>query len=337
MPERRRPTALFAMSPEHLPRLFPPDVRARLDASADADPTAVADNFDTPRSREALSAASVLITGWGCPPLDASVLETAPRLRAVLHTGGSVKGLVSPACWERGLAISSAADANAVPVAEYTLAMILLAGKDTFALRERYGAERHFTLGLIHGGIGNRGRRVGVIGASRIGRRVLELLRPFDVEAVLCDPYTDDATAARLGARRTGLEELLGTCDTVSVHAPETPETLRMLNAERLALMRDGTVLINTARGALVDTPALTRELLTGRLTAVLDVTEPEPLPADSPLFELPNVVLTPHIAGSHGNELHRLGLSVVQELERLSAGQPLAHRVHAPDLHRVA
>ncbi|MGP3976219.1 hydroxyacid dehydrogenase [Streptomyces sp. 8N114] len=325
------------MSPEHLPRLFPPDLHARLAACAEADLAAVADSFEAPGMRAALSAATVLVTGWGCPPVDAAVLAAAPRLRAVLHTGGSVKGLVTPACWERGLAVSTAADANAVPVAEYTLAMILLTGKDALGLRERYRAERHFTLGLIHSGIGNRGRRVGVIGASRIGRRVLALLRGFDVETLLFDPYTDDATAAQLGARRTGLEELLRTCDTVSVHAPETPQTRGLLDAERLALMPDGAVLINTARGSLVDTAALTRELVAGRLTGVLDVTEPEPLPPDSPLYELPNAVLTPHIAGSHGNELRRLGLGVVEELERLAAGLPLVHRVHAPDLDRVA
>ncbi|WP_206442032.1 hydroxyacid dehydrogenase [Streptomyces boncukensis] len=325
------------MSPEHLPGLFPPDLRARLTDCADTDPTAVTERFDSPRARSALATATVLITGWGCPPLEADVLESAPRLQAVLHTGGSVKGLVTPACWERGLTVSSAADANAVPVAEYTLAVILLAGKDAFALRERYRADRHFTPGLIHPRIGNRERRVGVIGASRIGRRVLALLRGFDMETLLFDPYTDEVAAARLGARRTGLDELLRTCDTVSVHAPETPETRGLLNAERLALMRDGAVLVNTARGSLVDTPALTRELASGRLTAVLDVTDPEPLPPDSPLYALPNAVLTPHIAGSHGNELHRLGLSAVEELERLAAGRPLAHRVHAPDLHRAA
>ena len=112
------------------------------------------------------------------------------------------------------------------------------------------------------------------------------------------------------------------------MHAPDIPETYRMLGRERLALIPDGGVLINTSRGALVDPDALTDELVGGRISAVLDVTEPEPLPADSPLYHLPNVFLTPHIAGSLGNELARLGGTVVEELERLATGLPPAHGV---------
>jgi phosphoglycerate dehydrogenase-like enzyme len=129
----------------------------------------------------------------------------------------------------------------------------------------------------------------------------------------------------------------LGRSDIVSLHAPDIPETHHMLDRARLALIRDGGVLINTARGALVDHEALTEELVSGRLRAVLDVTEPEPLPADSPLYRLPNVFLTPHIAGSLGNELQRLGTIVVEEVERLAAGLPPLHEVRHADLARVA
>jgi phosphoglycerate dehydrogenase-like enzyme len=110
-----------------------------------------------------------------------------------------------------------------------------------------------------------------------------------------------------------------------------------MLDRDRLALVRDGGVLINTARGALVDHDALADELVSGRLSAVLDVTDPEPLPAGSSLYQLPNVFLTPHIAGSLGNELERLGRIVVEELERLVAGAPPVHEVLRADLARVA
>src|SRR5262249_54884850 len=148
----------------------------------------------------------------------------------------------------------------------------------------------------------------GVIGASRIGRRVIELLRPFDLDVYLFDPYVDAALAESLGVHLVDLDVLLRTCDVVSVHAPQTPQTLDLIGADQLALMRDGATLINTARGGLVDPDALAKELLRGRLCAVLDVTDPEPLPSDSALYELPNVFVTPHIAGSHGNELARLG-----------------------------
>ncbi|MEV0148811.1 MULTISPECIES: hydroxyacid dehydrogenase [unclassified Nonomuraea] len=325
-----RPKALFAMSEEHLALLFPAPLLRRLDTLADIDVTLVAERFDDPRLP--LADTEILLTGWGCPPLDEALLAAAPRLRAVLHAAGSVKSLVTPACWERGLLVSSAAAANAVPVAEYTVGAILLAGKGVFALNERYRRERAFTLAKIEQGIGNNGRRVGIVGASRIGRKVLELLAPYDLDLCLYDPYTRVP-----GVPQASLEELLRRSDIVSLHAPATPETWHMLDRERLALMPDGAVLINTARGSLVDTDALVTELRSGRLSAMLDVTEPEPLPSDSPLFDLPNAFLTPHIAGSHGNELSRMGAAVVDELERLSAGLPLAHRVHHDDLDRVA
>ncbi|MGW0585812.1 hydroxyacid dehydrogenase, partial [Streptomyces sp. NPDC002920] len=219
----------------------------------------------------------------------------------------------------------------------YTLAAILLAGKDAFGLRERFRSERVHPGPTDYATVGNLGRRVGIVGASRVGRRVLELLRPFDLSVSLYDPYVDAAEAAVLGAAPLPLDELLRTSDIVSVHAPDTPETHHMLSRERLALLPDGGVLINTSRGALIDHTALTEELVSGRISAVLDVTDPEPLPADSPLHRLPNVFLTPHIAGSLGNELARLGGTVVAELERMAAGLPLAHPVHRTTLANSA
>ncbi|NUO46601.1 MAG: hydroxyacid dehydrogenase, partial [Streptomyces sp.] len=167
--------------------------------------------------------------------------------------------------------------------------------------------------------------------------RLLELLRPFDFTVLLHDPYVSAGDAAALGAQLVSLEDLLRHSDIVSLHAPDIPETYRMLDGQRLALIRDGGVLINTSRGALVDPDALADELVSGRLHAVLDVTEPEPLPAGSPLYRLPNVFLTPHIAGSLGNELERLGRIVVEELERLGAGVAVVHEVRRADLARVA
>ncbi|MFC9248676.1 hydroxyacid dehydrogenase [Streptomyces sp. NPDC057136] len=339
MPER--PLALFAMSAENLPSLFPPDVLRRVRAVVDIDPTLIAESFDDRPGndgvRAALAEAEILITGWGSPPVDAAVLAAAPRLRAVLHAAGSVKGLIGPGCWERGTVVSSAADANALPVAEYTLGMIMLVGKDLFAARDRYRAARSFTLAEVMPGIGNFGRRIGIVGASRIGRRLIELLRPFDFRIALADPYVDAAEASALGVTPMSLDALMSSSDIVTVHAPATPETRHLVGARELALMPDGAVLINTARGSLVDTDALVEELRAGRIAAVLDVTDPEPLPSASPLFDLPNAFLTPHLAGSHGNELARLGLCVAEELERLLHGLPLSHQIDRASLERAA
>ncbi|MFE5888145.1 hydroxyacid dehydrogenase [Streptomyces sp. NPDC002285] len=337
MPSPHPLRAVFAMDPVHLPLLFPPPLMARLRQAAELDPALVVRDFTDPAAAEVLARAEVLITGWGCPHLDTDVLTAAPELRAVLHAAGSVRSLVGDSLWKAGVTVSSAVTGNALPVAEYTLAMILLAGKDTFGHRERFRTTHAYPTHRETAATGNVGRRVGVIGASRVGRRLLELLRPFDFTVLLHDPYVSAAEAAELGAELLSLDDLLRRSDIVSLHAPDIPETYRMLDGERLGLIRDGGVLINTSRGALVDPGALTDELVSGRLYAVLDVTEPEPLPAGSPLYHLPNVFLTPHIAGSLGNELERLGRIVVEELERVVGGGGLVHEVREGDLGRVA
>lgn len=285
---------MFAMTAENVTRIFPPDALAALRGLVDIDPSLAAGDFTDPPVRARLADTEILITGWGCPVLDADALDAAPKLRAVLHAAGSVKGFATPAVWERGIVVSSAAAANALPVAEYTLAMILLAGKDVFAHRERLRTERTFPYGEILPGIGNFGRRVGVVGASRIGRRLIELLRPLDLSVSLTDPYVDEAGAAALGVPLLPLDALLAGSDVVTVHAPQTPETRHLIGRRELALMPAGSVLINTARGALVDHDALVEELRAERISAILDVTDPEPLPVDSPLHDLTNAFITP-------------------------------------------
>lgn len=336
--QRRLPQAALAMIPDLPDRLFTPAQLTRLRELADLGDGRVLTEFTSPAARARLAEIEVLVTGWGSPVVDEAVLAAAPRLRAVLHSAGTVKGHLSPACWERGIQVSTAAQANAQPVAEYTLAMILLTLKGVPAAmaRLRDGRSRVDLLRQFPT-VGNHQRRVGLVGASRIGRLVAEALRPFDLEVLIADPYLDAEDAAALGATPLPLEELLATSDLVSLHAPAIAETHHMLDAPRLALMRDGAVLVNTARGALVDHAALEPELVSGRLTAVLDVTEPEPLPAESPLWSLDNVWLTPHVAGAQGTELHRLADVVLAELARFGAGEPLAHPVHASELGRIA
>jgi phosphoglycerate dehydrogenase-like enzyme len=320
-----RPVAVLAMA-AHLPaRLFPPPVAGLLHDAVDVDTTSVLTEFTSVAARATLADAEVLVTGWGCPPIDADVLAAAPRLRAVVHAAGSVKGHVGQVVFDRGIVVSSAANANALPVAEYTLAMILLANKDVLAMARRY-RERRDRLDLVvdYPDTGNLGATVGIVGASVIGRRVLALLAPFDLRLLLADPYVSDAEAVELGAEHVELTELCTRSDVVSVHAPSLPETRGMISAALLAALPDGATLINTSRGALVDQDALVAELATGRISAVLDVTEPEVPPADSPLWDLPTVLLTPHAAGALGTELARLGACAADEVARFATGRPL-------------
>ena len=290
-----------------------------------------------PHVPESAEDTEILITGWGAPRFDAGMLANWPNLRAVFHAAGSVKRIVSPALWERGIRVSSSASANAVPVAEYTLAMILLSAKHALDSANAYRDTQDMSLSRPRGDIGAYGITVGVIGGSRIGRRVLELLRPFDISTVLYDPSLSATDAAALGTTLVSLHDLLRASDIVSLHAPSLPETYRLLGASELAIMRDGTTLINTARGDLIDTDALLAELMAGRLKAVLDVTDPEPLPVGHPLFSAPGVTLTPHIAGSIGNELRRMGRQTVDEVERFVTLGSLDFEVHHHDLATIA
>jgi phosphoglycerate dehydrogenase-like enzyme len=252
-----------------------------------------------------------------------------------MHAAGSVKALVSDAVWERGIVVSSAADANAGPVVSYTLALITLAARRTLTMAARYGGGWP-SFGSRSGADGST---VGIVGASRIGRGVLGGLRRFDAgyRLLLSDPYVTDEEARRLGAERVELAELCRRSSVVSVHAPLLPETTGLLDAEMLALIPNGGVLINTARGAIVDTQALVHECASGRVEAYLDVTDPEPLPAGHPLLSLPNVLLTPHIAGAQGSEVQRLGQYAVAEVARWVAGEPLLGEVTRQSLPRLA
>ncbi|UNM16418.1 hydroxyacid dehydrogenase [Streptomyces formicae] len=334
------------MNPQVAEGVLPADLRTRIETLLHIDPTAVIDDFRDPQAAAALARAEVLVSCWGCPPLDEETLAGAPRLRVVIHAAGSVKGLAIPEDrWGRSLRVSSAAAANALPVAQYTLGAILLAGKRSFGLAANY--RTHGTYGFraypTSSDTGNTGRTVGVVGASRIGRIVLELLRPHGFRLLVADPHLDAAEAASLGAELTGIDDLLRRSDIVTLHAPLLPETQGLIDDRRLGLMRDGAILINTARGGLVDTDALVRHCAgrvpgrTGRIDAVLDVTEPEPLPTDHELFSLPNVLVTPHIAGALGRELRLLGEFAADEVERFVQGRPLLGEVTVADLPSIA
>jgi phosphoglycerate dehydrogenase-like enzyme len=326
------------MSPVARERLFTPSSLVRLREVADVDPDMLYAEFASEAARAALEPAEVLLTGWGCAPVDEAALAAAPRLRAIVHAAGSAKRHVTPACWRRGILVSTAATANAQPVAEYTLAAILLANKAALPAARAYRERRARIDPLAeYPAVGNYAKTVGLVGASRVGRRVIELLAPFDLRLLVSDPYLGEAEARHLGVELRPLDELLACADVVSLHAPALPSTRHLLDRRRLGLLPDGAVLVNTARGSLVDHDALLAELRAGRISAVLDVTEPEPLGADSPLFTLPNVVLTPHIAGALGTEVRRLGDSAIAEIARYAAGRPFAHPLVAADLDRVA
>ncbi|WP_179229114.1 hydroxyacid dehydrogenase [Parenemella sanctibonifatiensis] len=307
------PIILIALPAGLEEKVLRPEDLARLEALAPVERTPGQIDWRDPATAEQLSRAKVVVAGWGTPRLDADLVAGTP-VELVAYTAGSIKAVYDPSLYAAGVRVTAQAGVNAVPVAEFTLGVILLALKDTWAQQRRYREARqmvppHATDGIAH-------RTVGIIGASTIGRMVMERLSRFTLDLCLYDPYVDEATAAELGVTLVReLPDLMSRSDVVSLHAPWSKSTEGMVDAAAFRAMRDGATFINTARGALVDEQAMIAELQTGRFEAVLDVTWPEPPVADSPLWELSNVVLTPHIAGSIGTEVSLMGRAAVDDV----------------------
>lgn len=332
-----RPGIVLGMLDGMVGHLFSPEQLARLERVGRVLDAAPLSSWDDPRAEALLGQAEIIVGHWGCPTLTADVVERAPRLRLFAYGAGTVKWQVTPAVFERGILVTSAAAANAIPVAEYALAAILLANKGVFLVREKL-RDPEAAVPLDLSLVGNAGARVGIVGASIIGRLVIDALARTDVELVVYDPYLSAEEAAVLGVEKADdLTTLCASVRALSLHAPDIPPTRGMIGAEQLAALPDGATVVNTARPALVDQDALLEELAAGRIAAVLDVADPDPLPPDHPLLGLPNVFATPHVAGSMGNELGRLAELAVLEVERFVAGEPPLHPVRAEDLDRIA
>lgn len=264
-------------------------------------------------------AADAVLTGWGVRPPDAQTVERLERLRIVAHAAGSVRTLPRRLL-ERGIVVTTARSAIARTVAEYCLlSAILLLRRHCEHLGRASAADAPASETLF-------GKPVGLVGFGCVGRCFRDLLRPFDCPVRVHDPWLSPVEAEAAGVIPCGLGETLGKSRVVSLHAPDIPETRGMIGTRQLGLLQDGAVLINSARGRLVDTAALTEELASGRIRAALDVTDPEPLPLDHALRRLPNVLLTPHIAGPTTDDLPELARLAITEIRRCLAGEVPLH-----------
>ncbi|GAA1727853.1 hydroxyacid dehydrogenase [Isoptericola hypogeus] len=330
-----RPSALLLMNAATYDEAFRDDARTELETLLDLRVPLPVTHLDLPD--DVVERVEILVTSWGVPRLDDEALARMPKLRAIFHAAGTIRPFLSPGALESGVTVCAAADANAGPVAEFTFAQIILALKRVGRLADRYRTQRRPRDLSGMPVLGTHGVTVGVVGASRVGRKVVERLHTIDARVLLADPYVEASEARELGAEPVPLDELCARSDVVTLHAPLTPSTIGLVGERQLALMRDGAVLVNTARGGIVDHAALTPHVVSGRLDAWLDVTDPEPLPDDSPLWDLPNVALTPHLAGALGNEVSRLGDQAMAELRRYLDGRPLRHQIQAADLARIA
>ena len=297
-------------------------------------PPVVSDAARRPRSTLDPAAARLLLAGadgcvtcWGSPPLTAELLDAAPDLRIVAHAAGTVRPYISEAVWERDIAVVNAAGAIAAEVAQYTAALIVIGRRSLMEVAPQTARGTWRQARLHRPASDVRGITVGIIGAGEVGRRVLALLGHFQVRLLLADPFVSAARAAELGAEKRELDELFAESDVVSVHAPDNERTRHLVNAERLALLRDGAIFINTSRGPLVDQEALVAELHRRRIWAFLDVTDPEPPPSDSALIGCPHLTLSPHVAGAIAGSVRYQLRWVLDDVARLFAGEPLHHR----------
>ena len=283
---------------------------------------------DSAQLRSEIANADALMTTWHSPFISAVMLGQKPRVKLIAHCGGEVKSRVAEEVFEF-VTITNAADPMARGVAEMALALMLTLVRriPDYAAEMRNGVTR--TNEYVSEGETLFGRRVGIVGFGRIGRAFAKLLTPLGVEVWVSDPYAKTDSSAAQGVKLVQLDELVSTCSVVVLCAALTPETRGLFDTRRLALLTDGSYLINIARGGLIDLDALVNELRSGRISAGLDVTDPlEPLPLDHELRKLPNVILTPHIAAG-GIEMRReIGALAVEEVVRFTRGEPPVNRV---------
>lgn len=283
---------------------------------------------DLVKKPELLADVEVIFSGWNGPHLDAALLAHAPKLKAVFYGAGSIKSIVSDVFWNRDIKICSAWVANGIPVAEFTLGAILLSGKRVFNYhRNTFTAHakvaREMEVGMFE-------TTVGIISLGTIGRRVCEMLRSFDMKVLAYDPFASKARADELCVELVSLDDIFRRSQVISLHTPWLKETENMILGRHFELMQPHSTFINTARGAVVAEDEMV-EVLKKRpdITALLDVTYPhEPPVPDSPMWHMPNVFLTPHVAGSMGHECRRMGLYMVQEFKRYLAGEPFVYGI---------
>jgi phosphoglycerate dehydrogenase-like enzyme len=335
-----RPFVYIAINPQLFDEIRFGDHLPALETAAKVERWLGAGNPPIEVVQEAIQRAQVLVTGWGTPSLILPLQNWSPEvspLRLVAHTAGSIHHLVTKETVERGLLVCHANESLAEAVAEFTLGAFIAMRRQMFLSAERYKnhqpAPSYQVMNELSGSV------VGIIGASAIGRRVMELLRPWRLKILLFDPYVSVETAVSYNAERVdNLVDLFQRSDIVSLHAPITPETIGMLRREHFAAMKDGALFVNTARGRLVNHADLLAELQKGRIWTLLDVTDPtEPLPPDSPFFGLENCAIIPHQAGNSIQARQRQGSYTASDILNYLAGKPLQFPVRSERMSTMA
>jgi len=324
-----KPQAILMGKPEEIERVYSQEVLAQLKVFYElAEEVITLDNWD--ESFEILSRTVVIFSTWGMIKIDEQAIHLRlPNLKAVFYAAGSVHSFAKPLL-DQGIRVFSAVSANAIPVAEMVSSQIILANKGFFRC---VGPQDFYSLENLRSNLndypGNKKVKVGILGAGSVGRLVISKLRDSDIEILAYDPFVSEAELYELGARKADLETIFKECQTISNHMPDLPNTKGILNLDLFSMMKHNAVFINTGRGATVVEADLIKALIEQPLRmALLDVTTPEPPVKDSPLYTLPNVILTPHIDGSSGFEVHRLAEIMGKEAQAFLLMEPTSTEV---------
>lgn len=334
-----KPKVLFAVVEERYSKLFLQQDLERIASLCDVIEAEIPNEKDDKKFLlKHIADADIVISSWDTAKLDAEIMTKAKKLKLLAHAAGSVKPVVSDELFKQGVKVTSSAAAISYGVAEFCLGMILMAPKRVFwTAQETKKGNWQEGLKVFNGPFEIYGQKIGVIGASHVGKHLIRLLHNFNCDIILYDPYCSPEQAQELGVIKTEtLEELFSQCRIVSLNAPSTPQTENMIRGEHFKLLQDGSVFINTARGAIVNEQEMIEELKKERFIACLDVTEPEPPAEDSPLRSLPNVVLTPHEAGVIAENMARLGTFVANEIEAFINNKPFHFEVKKKQLDRI-
>lgn len=331
----KKPVIAITIGRKYYSRMISPDSIKIMEKFAEIRHTGTEDPADRNEMKRLLSGADACITSWEVAPLSADIVSSAASLKAVVHMGGSVKRLVSDELFEKGVRVFGASPVLAETVAETALGFMIIGMKKGWeiAAAVRDGGWREYPCWPPRE---LRGKTVGIIGASQVGRHVIKLLKLFKVEILVYDPFLSKEDEKLLNVRSVKLSELAAESDVISLHAPVNANTKQILNSDIFKVMKDNALIVNTARGALIDEPALIKELSSGRFYAVLDVSDPEPPVMDSPLRKLSNVTLFPHFAGCI-DDCSDMSLRAAEELRRYFSGEDPLYEITREMFDRIS
>ncbi len=301
----------------------PQSVRNRLEQIADVDYNTMERNFTPGELKDRLRGVDVALTGWGTTLFDETVLSGNDSLRLIAHTGGSVTPVMSDAAYDRGIRVISGNDLYAESVAESVIAYALAALRRIPEYLDRTRSGGWYRAGEVWEGLLDQ--TVGVIGFGMTSRHLFRMGKAFRLKfKVLEKPYLTPDIQAEYGFTTAPLEEIFQSCKVVSLHCGMTKSYYHLVNERLLGMMPDGALLINTARGPVIDEAALVKELKRGRIRAVLDVYEEEPLPKDSELRTLPNALCVPHMGGPTFDRRQLITMALIDNIQNFEAGEPM-------------